>query len=218
MNKKWITQKNHTKLILFFNGWGMDSAAISHLQTGDYDLIELNDYSVLYFNQNKYKNYSEIYVVAWSLGVWAASHILSNSTIVIKKAVAINGTANPVDANEGIHPEIFKGTITGWNKKNRDRFLIRTVGEKKDFEANRSKFGERLIENQKEELIKLFDYSQQNIAQSFRFDSVLIGNKDAIFPYENQLNYWRNKALIKVLDIPHYPFLHFSCWDNIIIP
>lgn len=216
MNKKWIKQKNHAKLILFFNGWGMDSATINHLKTGDYDIVEFNDYKVLDLDVDIYKNYSEIYVVAWSLGVLAASLVLTNTTLSIRKSIAINGTLNPVDAKEGIHPTIFKGTYEGWNEKNRERFLVRIVGSKKEFEANRSNFGTQLIDNQKEELAKLYDYSQQNIAKNFHFDIALIGNKDAIFPYENQLKYWEDKSKIKVLDIPHYPFLHFTDWDKII--
>jgi|SRR5690554_83284 len=216
MNKKWIRQNNQAKLILFFNGWGMDSGTINHLEMGDYDIVEFNDYNVLDFDDSEYKSYSEIYVVGWSLGVFAALLVLANTTLSIKKSIAINGTANPVDGIDGIHPEIFKGTHLGWNKKNRERFLMRTIGGKKEFEANRSKFGERLIENQKEELAKLYEYSQLNKAKDFNFDTAFIGKNDAIFPHVNQLNYWKNRCTVKVLDIPHYPFLHFTNWDSII--
>jgi len=216
MHKKWIKQNNHAKLILFFNGWGMDSATINHLKTGDYDIVEFNDYKDLEIDIDVYKCYSEIYVVAWSLGVLAASLALANTTLSVKKSIAINGTLNPVDAKEGIHPSIFKGTYEGWNEKNRKRFLIRIIGEKKLFEIYRSNFGTRLIDNQKEELAKLYDYSLQDIANKFHFDVALIGKEDAIFPCKNQLNYWYNKSITKILDSPHYPFLLFTDWDRII--
>ncbi len=216
MNKTWIRQDKQAKLILFFNGWGMDKATINHLETSDYDVIEFNDYTVLDFDDSEFKTYSQIYVVAWSLGVLAASLVLAHTTLPINKSIAINGTANPVEAKEGIPPKVFKGTLAGWNEKNRERFLIRTIGYKKDFEANRLKFGERLIENQKEELAKLYEYSQQDVKKKFNFDTVIISTSDAIFQQENQLNYWKNKCMVKALDIPHYPFLHFTNWDNIV--
>ncbi len=121
-----------------------------------------------------------------------------------------------MDVKEGIHPTIFKGTLIGWNEKNRERFLMRTIGGKNEFEANRMKFGERLIDNQKEELAKLYDYSQQNMDKIFQFNTAIIGKKDAIFSCQNQLNYWKSKSAIKVLDIPHYPFLYFTNWNKII--
>lgn len=216
MNKTWIKQKNRARLILFFNGWGMDKSAINHVESNEYDVIEFNDYNILNFCDGEFRSYAEIYVVAWSLGVFAASLVLANTSLPIKKSIAINGTANPVNAKEGIHPEIFKGTLEGWNEKNRVRFLMRTVGGKRNFEDHRLKFGERLIQNQKDELATLYGYSQNNIETAFYFDTVITGYRDTIFQKENQMNYWKNKCMINVLDIPHYPFLHFTIWDNII--
>lgn len=216
MNINWLKRENRKQLILFFNGWGMDSSAIQHLKTDDYDLIEINDYTVLDFDENELQAYSEIYVIAWSLGACVASALLADTVLPIKKAIAINGTLNPVDSKEGIPPDIFKGTISGWNEKNRDRFQMRIIGGKKEYEENRLKFGLRTISNQKLELMSLYDNFQQNPEQSFSFDTVLIGNEDAIFSMENQLNCWQSKAKFEIIDMPHYPFLHFSLWDEII--
>lgn len=216
MNSSWLKRNNNTELILFFNGWGLESTAISDLNANNFDLIEFNDYSSLDFDESEFQAYAEIYVVAWSLGVWAASYILAESTLAIKKAIAINGTANPVDAKEGIHPTIFKETLSGWNEKNRTRFMMRIIGGKNEFETNRSKFGNRTVENQKTELSCLYEHIQQSSKASFNFDTALIGNQDSIFLTENQLNYWQNKAACKTIDMPHYPFLHCTSWENII--
>ena len=37
-------ENNNNKLIIFFNGWGMDEIIISHLDREDYDLLILYDY------------------------------------------------------------------------------------------------------------------------------------------------------------------------------
>ena len=37
-------ENNNNKLIIFFNGWGMDEIIVSHLDKEDYDLLILYDY------------------------------------------------------------------------------------------------------------------------------------------------------------------------------
>ncbi len=216
MNINWIKRENSRQLILFFNGWGMDSSAIEHLKAENYDLVEVNDYSILDFNENDYKSYSEIYVIAWSLGVCVASVILSDTSLPIKRAVAINGTLNPVDSNEGIPPDIFKGTISGWNEKSKGRFQMRIIGGRNEYEVNCLKFGSRTIQNQKLELMSLYDRFQNKTERIFSFDTAIIGKRDAIFSMENQLNCWQSTTKYEIIDIPHYPFLHFKFWDEII--
>lgn len=216
MNKNWLIKADNKQLILFFNGWAMDSAAIKHLSPNNYDIVEFNDYSTIDFYENEYVAYEEINVVAWSLGVWAASYILGESNLSIKKAIAINGTLNPVHLSEGIHPTIFEGTITGWNEQNRTRFFMRTIGGRKEFASHISKFGNRSIKNQKEELEVLYNQINESVPLSLKFNKALIGRQDAIFSPENQQNYWQVKTNCKHLEMPHYPFLKFSDWNDII--
>ena len=218
MNKTWIKKNKSSQLILFFNGWGMDSSAIAHLEPNNFDVIEFNDYQDLEFNPLDYSNYQNIYVVAWSLGVWAASFILEHSNLTIKKAIAINGTQNPIDTKEGIDPAIFKGTIEGWNEKNKTRFLMRTMGGKSEFDTHISKLGIRPIENQKTELESIYKHVENNPDKvyNFRFKTALIGNQDAIFTPENQEQHWASKTNFHNMEMPHYPFLKFKDWDTII--
>lgn len=216
MTSNWLIKNNSKKLILFFNGWGMNSSAVQHLKPNNYDIVEFNDYCTISFNENEYVGYKEIYVVAWSLGVWAASFALNKSNLPLSKAIAINGTQNPVHPKEGIHPTIFEGTLNGWNEKNRRRFLIRTIGGKNEFEASASRFGKRELENQKAELSSMYEHIKQHDTLNFKFNVSLIGNRDAIFTPENQSNYWDGKVDYKLVEMPHYPFFQFSTWDEII--
>lgn len=216
MNKNWLIKNNSKKLILFFNGWGMDHSAVSHLENSGYDIIEFHDYRIIDFEEREYSTYKEVYLVAWSLGVWAASCALEKSSLPITKSIAINGTQNPVHPKEGIHPAIFEGTINGWNEKNKTRFLRRTIGSKNKFESYVSKFGERKLENQKEELISLYLQIKNGKTIDFKFDTALIGNKDTIFTSQNQLNQWEGKSKLIHFKMPHYPFFQFNSWDEII--
>ncbi len=39
MKYKWLNKQNNKKLIIFFNGLGMDENAVNHLDTEDYDIV-----------------------------------------------------------------------------------------------------------------------------------------------------------------------------------
>lgn len=216
MEKHWIKRENNSRLILFFNGWGMDTTAVEHLDASGYDLLMLNNYMEMNPIDENFDSYREVYVVAWSLGVWAASQVLFKSKIRIKQSIAINGTIKPVDDSEGIPPAIFKGTLYGWAEKTRERFLMRMAGGAKEYLKNQSKLGRRSIESQKSELDSIFNQVQRKGESSFAFDKAMVGNQDAIFLPDNQRKSWQGKAQLKNLDIPHFPFVHFNSWEQII--
>lgn len=216
MNKTWLNKEDNKKLILFFNGWGMDNAAIEHLEPAEYDVVVLNDYRSMKFDEGEFSGYEEINVIAWSLGVWVASTLLNSSALKINKAIGINGTPTPVDEDMGIHPAIFKGTIDGWNEKNRMRFNMRVAGGRSQFQSNIARFGNRTVEDQKAELIFLYNHIMEEEISDFNFDIAVIGQQDAIFLPENQENYWQGKARCKRMGVPHYPFLNFKSWEEIV--
>lgn len=195
---------------------GMDAAAVEHMDASGYDLLMFNNYIELNTIVENLDGYHEILVVAWSLGVWAASQVLCKSKIQIKQSIALNGTVTPVDDKEGIPAAIFKGTLDGWSEKTRERFLMRMAGGAKEYLKNQSKFGSRSIENQKSELDSIYNQCSSSEKSSFAFNKAVIGNQDAIFTPDNQRKSWQGKAQLKTLDIPHFPFVHFNSWEQII--
>ena len=63
------------KLILFFNGWGMDENAVKHLK-----IPENHELKILSYPYNikdiDFEKYNEKYLVAWSFGVYYASKLV----------------------------------------------------------------------------------------------------------------------------------------------
>ncbi len=226
MKKHWINNNNNSNLILFFNGWGMDAAIIEALDCTGYDILMLNDYAEIDSLGETFNKYTDVYVVAWSLGVWVASQVLSMSFVKVTKSIAINGTTKPVDDNEGIPSYIFRGTLDGWSDYVRKRFLMRISGGAKVYLKDPDRFGARSIENQKQELLSIFHQYKalknskslinKSEAKGFYFDMALIGKQDAIFTLKNQLNSWQNKVQCKIYDMPHDPFLSIRSWHQII--
>ena len=129
MRIEWLKKNNGDRVILFFNGWGMDSRAIPQL-TGDYDVVAFWDYRrLLEAEWPDLRQYEEIYVVGWSMGVWAAANVIPLLDIAPVKLIALNGTELPVDDQYGIPVRIYELTERGLNEKGRKKFLQRMFAE-----------------------------------------------------------------------------------------
>ena len=63
MKYKWLNKKNNKKVILFFNGWGMDDSVVKHLNPEDYDVIMYYDYNSLDADFSPVENYFEKYCI-----------------------------------------------------------------------------------------------------------------------------------------------------------
>ena len=48
MRIEWLNKKGSDRVIVFFHGWGMDAAGVSHLQMED-DVLMCYDYRSLLF-------------------------------------------------------------------------------------------------------------------------------------------------------------------------
>ena len=121
MKYKWLNINQNNKVIVFFNGWGMDESVVHHLEFSDYDILMFYDYNNLDTNfdfnsLDKYKNKS---LIAWSMGVMVATLFNQKYT----SATAINGTLKPIDNKFGIPQRIYDLTIKGFNEKGAQRFI-----------------------------------------------------------------------------------------------
>ncbi|HWQ25632.1 MAG TPA: alpha/beta fold hydrolase [Chlorobaculum sp.] len=217
MNADWIVHEGGRDLLLFFNGWGMDRKVADSIRTvpsawPDRDIVVLYDYRDLELPdwlRAAMAGYRSIDLVAWSLGVWAAMHTGLEG---IRRAVAINGTPYPVDAERGISPEIFQGTLENWSDVNRRRFERRMfIGCPEDrLDEIRSS---RSAADQQEELRSIADAVTRlsgTVAPSWSFSRVLIGGRDLVFLPENQRSAWQDVPVTEFADMPHFPFFHLD--------
>lgn len=220
MKKTIINKANNKSCILFFNGWGMDENAISHLDCTGFDVIMFNNYQTIESLQEDLTAYNYKILIAWSLGVWAAERSLSSSEIMFDKSIAINGTSYPVDDIMGIPVKVFQGTMDSWNDSNRERFNMRMMGGKEAFNLNKKYLSGIPVNEQKNELMSLYNnfitFEALQYPKKIKWDIVLIGNKDLIFTANNQINYWNEKAKIIRMDFPHFPFAEFESWNEIV--
>lgn len=216
MRIEWLNKKNTGRVIVFFTGWGMDGKAVQHIK-GDYDILVINDYRQLDIeNLPELVSYQEIYVVAWSMGVWAAANTLMDWGISYERLIALNGTEHPVNDLWGIPEKIYRLTERGMNVAGREKFMLRMLdnaAERERFVDNRP---QREVEEVCDELVAI-RLQAETRQHSLIWDKVYISSGDVIFSSTNQLAWWDNRAKKVVkLDGGHYPFYHFESWDQIL--
>lgn len=215
MDKTWLNKNQNKKCILFFNGWGMDENAVKHLEFNDFDVCMFNNYVSLEDFSFDFESYDECYIVAWSLGVWAAANVGLNTDKIVK-SIAINGSLKPKDRDFGIPPAIFEATANNWDERNKLKFNMRILGGRAEYQQTKAVLGNRSIENQKNELIAIDKQVGQGLQSEISFDTCIIGTKDLIFPPQNLKKYWTGKVKIIEMEIMHYPFNQFKSWNEIV--
>ncbi|HHE31520.1 MAG TPA: DUF452 family protein [Chlorobaculum parvum] len=217
MKAEWIIHRGGQKLLLLFNGWGMDRRVADWLISSSTafagrDIAVVHDYCDLTLPDwlgEAVAGVDSVELLAWSMGVWAAARAGLER---VDCAVALNGTPWPRDAERGIPQEVFMGTLEGWNDANRQRFERRMMtGVPQDVvESVRS---ERSSAEQKEELQAIADAlssGHEQAVPAWNYSKVIVGGRDQIFRAENQRRAWR-KAGVPVAEypaMPHFPFHH----------
>lgn len=217
MKADWLKKEGAEELVLFFDGWGMDGRIATFLIeecSGNLpgDFMVCYDYRSLQPLQGfpaLTQGYDTITVVAWSFGVWAAQQAgLSR----VRKAIAINGTINPVSDFEGIPPGVFHATLSSWSEENRRRFNRRMCGGGEVLDFFSSMAPERETAEQRSELASLGDYLKAPGSSpdcSWHYGHAIIGGRDLVFPVRQQFKAWKGVPQTIISDMPHFPFFHF---------
>ena len=203
MKYKWLNKKDNKKLIIFFNGWGMDECVVNHLEPDNYDVIMFYDYNTLQteFDLKSINIYPEKYLIAWSMGVMTAT--LFDIDYVSKTAV--NGTLKPIDDKYGIPNKIYNLTLKGFSPKGAERFIKNMY---QDFSGYI--YPKREFENQKTELEALTHY-QAN--PNFKYNRIIISACDKIIPTKNQSAFW---GIEPNTEGGHAPFNLFKKWSELL--
>ena len=211
MQFKWLKKDNNKKLIVFFNGWGMNETPVQHLNSEDFDILMLYDYRDVDFDlkQFDFEKYYEKYLVCWSMGVYSAN-LFKDELQDFNKKIAINGTNKVIDDDFGIPKKIYKVTVKFLNADSLDKFIKNMFDGGK---LNPNITITRSLEELKDELISI-----QNIKldDELKFDKAIISSNDRIITTKNQLNFWQNKAEYKLINSTHCPFDTLNSWRDII--
>ena len=224
MRYKWLNKEGNNKLILFFNGWGMDENVVKHLDVEDYDVLMFYDYNTLDtdFDFESLNFYPEKNLIAWSMGVMIGNKLAPSLTLPLGEGTktAINGTLKPIDEEFGIHPKIYDLTIKGFSEKGRDRFVKSMFDTQPPPAFQAPSPLERDIENQHSELIALKEICKLATSLTLPlgegkslYNKILISDNDKIIPTKSQVAFWEIEPNLKG---GHCPFFQFKKWSELL--
>lgn len=222
MQQTLIIHQHRPLLLLFFAGWGMDETPFLHYRPKASDFMICYDYRTLDFDETLLKTYQEIHLVAWSMGVWAASQVLQRDPLPITQRIAINGTPYPIDERRGIPPALFQGTLDGLDEASLLKFYRRMCADKKSFERFLSIAPRRPIEELRDELAAIGRQQVQSIQPiqqvqsiqpiqpailpqqlTFVWQQAVIGENDRIFPPAHQQEAWKGESIDTCIESSH---------------
>lgn len=213
------------QLIIYFCGWGMTPATVSHLTLPDQcDLLALYDYRILELSDDladlPWGSYEAVTIVAWSLGVWAAEQVVPHWSILPTKQrlIAVAGSPYPMHDQWGIPKQIFVGTLEGLTDENRQRFNRRMCGGKR-YKQLYDILSERPTTELRDELQAVYDSlaipeaSESTPHTRLAWDLAIIGERDQIFPAKNLSTLWKTVNVPTLLLPDGYHYL-FDLWQS----
>lgn len=171
-----------------------------------YDYRELSPVSL-----EQLANYKKIHLVAWSMGVWVAGHLLDGLHGRFDHLIAIGGTLAPVHSEMGIPGESYGAIEADLSDTTLEAFQRSMFTEQDECDRFLKNRPQRDIEELHAELTA-FRHKTQNMGPaSDIFTTRLVTSRDRVFPLRNQLRAW-GKENSTVIKLPHFPFYAYSGW------
>ena len=206
MQSKYIVRQGNPRLLLIFAGWGMDWRPFRNLQKHGYDIMVVWDYRSLDINWHPVISaYADICLLAWSMGVFAASLTAHQLLPRITKRIAVNGTLTPIHDRLGIPEAIFDGTLRGLSPTSLRKFYRRMCLTAQQFAAFMADKPKRDIDELIDELHSIETLSILHTEQITQWDLAVISRHDAVFSAVNQAEAWRGLAPVQMMDAAHLP-------------
>ena len=217
MQITWLQRHHHRECILFFTGWGMDPMPFRGLPAHDYDLCMVLDYRNLQLvDLEVFAGYQHLHLIAWSMGVWMAAHLLSEQAHCFATATAVGGTLTPVDGQRGIPPASYGDMLDHFGAEVLDTFYRNMFDDEAHlnrFVANRP---QRFLSELREEMVAFREAFLRSGPGRDIYSRKIITSRDRIFSGRNQMRAW-GKGCGDVRNWPHFPFYHLADWRELLV-
>lgn len=211
--KTYLRNNNSKNLVVFLLGWGLDEKPFDVLESKDFDILFVFDYSSVNLDFD-FSKYEKKVLIAFSYGVFMAS-VIKDYLPEFDYKIAINGTLKPVDKDFGISPKIFDLTLSSVSDTSMQKFYSRMFDNNLDDEYFKEHLPARDAGSCEVELTQIKKYYDESKNISFDFDKVIISKSDKIIPTKSQLNFWQN-ADVKQIEAGHFLFYKFNDFSEII--
>lgn len=211
---QYFYQNNNSRdLILFFAGWGCDYNQFTNLRDNK-DVVILYDYQDLKIDFD-FSGYENVYVIAYSAGVFIAS-ILADKISNVRKKVAVCGNPYLFDETLGISEEsirVFREITLDNYLEFRRRYMV--FGEE-EYERYNKLESLRTIESCENELAALQKiYRERKADINPVFDKAIAAENDLIFDVQVQKGFYQDKLQI-IKNARHHIFFRFNSFEEML--
>ncbi len=209
MLHSWLHQRGARDCLLFFAGFGMDPKPFRAIPCREHDLLMCWDWREPGpWTPTLPAGYRRVYLVAWSMGVPVAAHILGPVMRELAGAAAVNGTLHPIDDRCGIAPQRYQETLTALNEPTLSDFYRSMFDDGHAAAAFLAHRPRRGIVELRDELAALWRLSLEEAPPADHFTTVVVGQRDRVIPARNQLRAW-GRARCRLYPLPHF-FFHLG--------
>lgn len=194
---KWqiVSDTGSDRLLLVFAGWGMGADAFAGLARSGYDVMVVWDFRSFYIDWSCVDRYCEICLLAWSLGVYAASQTTHAIDYKITRRVAVNGTLEPIHDRYGIAEARYYDII--------ERLPATSVAEVLESEATSSTLS---ADEVAAELLSVSDRLLLSVPAASRWDVALVGVDDRLWSPQSQRRAWQAAGVaVEPMHCGHVP-------------
>jgi len=211
---RYFFENHHSHdLIVFFAGWGCDENQFTNLHDRK-DVLILYDYHDLSLNFD-FTRYANIYVIAYSAGVFVAS-IMADQLPNLRCKIAVCGNPYLFDENLGIS----QATVQVLNDITLDNYLDfrrrYMVFSNDEYERYNQLQSLRTLESCADELTALQKMYNESMAQiNLLFDKAIVADNDLIFRLSAQQDFYKEKLHI-IPNARHHVFFRFKSFEEIL--
>lgn len=211
---QYFFQDNKSKdLIVFFAGWGCDYHQFTNLVDSK-DVVILYDYQNLKSDFDFFR-YQNVYVIAYSAGVFVAS-LLADTIPCVRQKVAVCGNPYLFDEKLGLSKEIIK-TFREITLDNYLEFRRKyMVFSNEEYEKYNQLESLRTIESCEEELNALEKiYQEKKDKINPVFDKAIAAENDLIFDVKVQREFYKERLQI-IPKARHHIFFRFNSFEEML--
>ena len=218
MRTCWLTRTGQPSCLLFFAGWGMDPAPFRPLAPPEgHDLLLFYDYRELAEPDPAAllpRGYQRLSLLAWSMGVWVAGHVLADCHHRFSAAVAVNGTLRPIDDRAGIPVQAYASMLATFSPRTLLDFYASMFGDQAGLQRFLANRPQRPAEEVRAELAALRAHYLAHGPAVDIYSRRLVGSRDRVFAARAQVRSW-GRERCRTFQSPHFPFYDLS-WDDLL--
>ncbi|OQX15820.1 MAG: hypothetical protein BWK76_12455 [Desulfobulbaceae bacterium A2] len=206
MHQCWLHRQGAPDCLLFFAGFGMDPEPFRAIPCRDYDLLMFWDWrEIAPLDPSALGRYRRRQLVAWSMGVLTAAHVLGPAMADLAAAAAVNGTLRPIDDRAGIAPPRYQQIQAALNEETLTNFYRSMFDDETAAECFLNHRPRRDLNGLRQELAALWQLALDKTLPADHFRTVVVGQRDRVIPARNQLRAW-GRSRCRLLPLPHFFF------------